>query len=213
MGLVLLLMLSAASPAAELAVLASGLSMQVDRHEKEGDMWRLYLGDGVIEIPAGEVVDFYSEDTAHPQRAMLQPAADVTVCEPEKTPWQLVEEAAARYGIEPAFVHSLVEAESGYRIRSRSGKGAIGIMQLMPQTAGQLRADPDQPGQNVDAGVRHLRDLLLLYNGASAKALAAYNAGAGAVEKYGGITPYREKRLYVERVLRNYWKKVGKSEP
>jgi len=216
MGLVLLLLLSVASPSAELAILSSGFSLHVDRHEKEGDTWRLYVGEGVIEIPAAEVLEFkFEEAVAEAAPVSSAPGAEGKhePVEPEKTPWQLVEEAAVRYGIEPAFVHSVAQAESGYRTEARSDKGAIGVMQLMPQTAASLQADPANPSENVDAGVRHLRDLLLRYNGASGKALAAYNAGAGAVDKYGGIPPYQETRLYVERVLRNYWRKARKSEP
>jgi len=216
MLLIVLLSWAAALPAAELALLASGFSLRVERHEKEGDKIRLFLGSGVIEVPAAEVQEFEVEEsvlTGEERQAVEKVAGEIAVDQPGKTPWQLVEEAATRYGIEPAFVHSVAQAESGYRTEARSGKGAIGIMQLMPQTAALLEADPQEPTQNVDAGVRHLRDLLLRYDGASAKALAAYNAGAGAVEKYGGIPPYPETRLYVERVLRNYWKKARKSEP
>lgn len=79
-------------------------------------------------------------------------------------------------------------------------------MQLMPETAARLRADPRDPVQNVDAGARHLRDLLAAYQGSTMKALAAYNAGAGAVERYKGVPPYPETVLYVEKVLRNYQK-------
>ena len=76
----------------------------------------------------------------------------------------------------------------------------------MPDTAAGLRVDPADPEQNVDAGARHLRDLLVKYDGGVYRALAAYNAGAGAVERYGGIPPYRETQLYVQRVLERYEK-------
>ena len=79
-------------------------------------------------------------------------------------------------------------------------------MQLMPDTAAGLQADPADPEQNVDAGARHLRDLLIKYDGGVYRALAAYNAGAGAVERYDGIPPYRETQLYVQKVLERYEK-------
>ncbi len=85
-----------------------------------------------------------------------------------------------------------------------SPKGAIGIMQLMPSTAKALSADPADPEQNIDAGTRLLRELLLKYSGDVAKALAAYNAGEGAVDKYQGVPPYRETQTYVDKVIRNY---------
>jgi soluble lytic murein transglycosylase-like protein len=82
-------------------------------------------------------------------------------------------------------------------------------MQLMPATAARLGADPSDAAQNIDAGTRHLRDLLIQYEGSTHKALAAYNAGEGAVQRYQGIPPYAETRGYVEKVLRNYQKLSG----
>jgi soluble lytic murein transglycosylase-like protein len=107
----------------------------------------------------------------------------------------------------PQFVHSVVQAESAYRTGAVSPKGARGLMQLMPATARQLGADPDNPAENADAGVRYLRELLLKYREDPwqvRKALAAYNAGPGAVERYRGIPPYPETSRYIERVLRLY---------
>ena len=91
-------------------------------------------------------------------------------------------------------------AESGYRKQAISPKGAIGLMQLMPGTAQTLHADPLDPAQNADAGVRYLRDLLQKYDGKLWHALAAYNAGPGAVDKYNGVPPYRETINYVKRI-------------
>jgi soluble lytic murein transglycosylase-like protein len=106
----------------------------------------------------------------------------------------------------PELLHSVARTESAYRTDAVSPKGAIGVMQLMPGTAAMLKADPHDPEQNVEAGARHLRDLLIQYNGETRKALAAYNAGAGAVQRYGGVPPYAETQNYVDKVLRNYWK-------
>ena len=106
----------------------------------------------------------------------------------------------------PAILHSVAKVESNFDARAVSPKGAIGIMQLMPATAASLNADPRDPAQNVDAGARHLRDLLVRYDGAASKALAAYNAGEGAVARYSGVPPYAETQLYVEKVLQNYHK-------
>jgi soluble lytic murein transglycosylase-like protein len=114
----------------------------------------------------------------------------------------LVDEAADRYGLPRQLVHSLVKTESAYQPKAISPKGAIGLMQLMPGTAKLLGVDPHDPVQNVDAGARHLRDLLLKYDGGLYRALAAYNAGAGAVEKYRGVPPYRETVLYIQKIVR-----------
>lgn len=122
-------------------------------------------------------------------------------------PRELVTQAAVRNGLPPEFVHSVAQVESGYRQDAVSPKGAIGIMQLMPQTAKELEADPSDAEQNVDAGARYLRALLLKYLDDPyqvRKALAAYNAGPAAVDRYGGIPPYLETQQFVRRVLERY---------
>jgi hypothetical protein len=131
----------------------------------------------------------------------------------KRSPVELVEAAASRYGLPSALLHSVARVESAYRPDAISPKGAIGIMQLMPGTAAQLNADPHDPEQNVEAGARHLRELLIQYNGETMKALAAYNAGAGAVTRYNGVPPYRETQNYIEKVLRNYWKLSARQAP
>jgi soluble lytic murein transglycosylase-like protein len=106
----------------------------------------------------------------------------------------------------------VVAAESAYRPDAVSPKGAIGLMQLMPGTAAQYGADPMDPAQNVEAGTAYLRDLLLKYNGDVAAALAAYNAGPGAVDRYHGVPPYAETRSYVGKVIRN-WQNTPRPAP
>jgi soluble lytic murein transglycosylase-like protein len=112
-------------------------------------------------------------------------------------------------------VRSVAKAESGYHVDAVSPKGAIGLMQLIPGTAAALNADPHDPAQNVEAGARYLRDLLLKYENDPhqvSKALAAYNAGPGAVDKYKGIPPYRETIDYVNRVVKDYAKQQQKPK-
>ena len=115
---------------------------------------------------------------------------------------ELVRQTALKYDIDPALVQSVVDAESNFNPNAVSHAGAMGLMQLMPGTAEDLGViDPLDPVQNVDGGVRFLGQLLERYNGNIPLALAAYNAGPGAVDKYGGIPPYDETKLYIQRVL------------
>jgi soluble lytic murein transglycosylase-like protein len=113
----------------------------------------------------------------------------------------LVQQHAAAKGVNPDLVRAVIQAESAYNPLARSPKGAMGLMQLMPATAVELGVDdPYDPAQNIGAGVTYLKSLLERYGGDVELALAAYNAGPGAVQKYGAVPPYRETRNYVARV-------------
>ncbi len=110
-----------------------------------------------------------------------------------------------KYHLDPPLIKAVIRAESAWNPRAISRAGAQGLMQLMPGTSKNLDVDdPFDPGQNIEAGSRYLRLMLDKFNGDLIKALAAYNAGPGAVEKYGGVPPYRETRNYIKRVLRYY---------
>lgn len=201
--LAILLSLSAAW-AGEFATFSSGARMRIDRHEAvDGAKLRLYEGEGYIELPASQIVGFEPDDKA-PVVAPQKQTAPVSVqLTPEPlTPEQLADRAADKYGLPRQLVRSVMAAESGFAKQAVSPKGAIGLMQLMPETAQDLGVDPHDPAQNVDAGVRYLRDLLVKYGGALWHALAAYNAGPAAVDKYGAIPPYRETIQYINRIDR-----------
>jgi len=187
---------------AEQVVLTSGFRIRADRHQRIGERVKLFTAQGEIEIAADTVDSIEVEDyVAPPPVAVPAPMPPAAAPIQPKT---LIDQAAERYGLPPEFLHSVARIESAYQLNAISPKGAIGLMQLMPGTAAQLNADPHDPLQNVDAGARHLRDLLVQYGGSTHKALAAYNAGAGAVQRYRGVPPYRETRGYVEKVLRDY---------
>lgn len=113
----------------------------------------------------------------------------------------IIEENAARHGVSPDLVRAVIQAESAFNPMARSHKGAMGLMQLMPATARQYGVtDAYDPVENVAAGVAYLKSLLERYDGNEELALAAYNAGPGAVEKYGAVPPYRETRAYVAKI-------------
>jgi soluble lytic murein transglycosylase-like protein len=117
-----------------------------------------------------------------------------------------IEQAAARHNVDPNLVRAVVKVESNFNPNAVSRKGAMGLMQLMPATARQLKVkNPFDPEQNVDAGVRHLKQLLESYGGDVRLTLAAYNAGAGAVARSAGVPRYAETQNYVRRITSLYY--------
>jgi soluble lytic murein transglycosylase-like protein len=117
-----------------------------------------------------------------------------------------IEQAAARHNVDPNLVRAVVKVESNFNPNAVSRKGAMGLMQLMPSTARQLKVkNPFDPEQNVDAGVRHLKELLDSYGGDVKLTLAAYNAGAGAVARSSGVPHYAETQNYVRRITNLYY--------
>ena len=189
--------------AGEYAVLASGARLRVDKHEADGVKVRLYHDGGMIEMNASDVRGFeWEEEAPAPVATAPGPIPKTPPNEPTKqlSPLELADAAADKYGLPRALVRSVMAAESGGQAQAVSAKGAIGLMQLMPETARDLGADPWDPAQNVDAGTRYLRDLLDKYNGGLWHALAAYNAGPGTVDKYHGVPPYSETVRYVGKI-------------
>ena len=158
----------------EYAVLSNGFRIHAERHEIAGSSVLLYTKDGVTEMPAAAVASFETEEYLAPPVA-APPAVVAPV--PVKDAATLLRDAARRTGLPPALVESVARVESNLRPDAVSPKGALGVMQLMPATARALVADPHDMAQNIDAGARLLRELLIKYDGDVVKALSAYNAG------------------------------------
>jgi len=218
----------AAARAGEYAVLNTGFRIHADSHDQAGDRIRLRTATSVTEIPAASVLGFEAEeyqapppmepaislapDSAAPARSQAgQPQPGASPADPKALdPKALLRDAAVRSGLPPALVSSVAAVESGSRPDAVSPKGALGVMQLMPRTARSLSADPRDTAQNIDAGARLLRELLIKYNGDVVKALSAYNAGEAAVDRYKGMPPYSETQEYVYKVVKTYLNSGGK---
>src|SRR5215213_5805463 len=115
--------------------------------------------------------------------------------------------AGERHGVDPRFIHAVIWQESKYKVRARSYVGAQGLMQLMPATAKRFGCeDAHDPAANIEAGTKYLRFLLQRFNGNVSLALAGYNAGEGAVDKYNGVPPYNETQNYVRIITGRYGK-------
>jgi soluble lytic murein transglycosylase-like protein len=130
-------------------------------------------------------------------------AASALTTHPSSLYDSLIRGAAAKHGLDPALVRAVIQVESDYDPRCRSHAGAMGLMQLMPQTCRDYGiSDPYDPAQSIEGGCRELAEHLREFGGNVELALAAYNAGPNAVRRHGGIPPYRETQAYVPRVLR-----------
>jgi len=183
---------------ADIALLVNGTTLKVSARRVEGDTVVLVLKEGgEVGLPAAMVRGIVPDEIIEE----IRPAAASTPIDLER----LAAEAARRHGLDPALVRAVVAVESGFQPQAVSPRGAQGLMQLMPATARELGvADPFDPAANLDGGSRYLRSLVARYDGDLGKALAAYNAGMGAVARHGGVPPYAETRRYVQNVLGRY---------
>jgi soluble lytic murein transglycosylase-like protein len=181
--------------ARESVCLTNGFCMEADSHVQRDQTLVVRNGLGTLEFPVDQVAQI-----ALLSAAVLPPALGAV----EATAEDLLVRAALEQGLEPQFVRSVARAESGFQQEAVSIKGAIGLMQLMPSTASALGVDAKLAEQNAQGGAKFLREMLLRYHGDPTLALAAYNAGPGAVDKFKGVPPYLETRRYIVKVLADY---------
>ena len=211
--------------AGEVAVLKNGFSIRHERREVVGDVTRLYVtadGSSFVDVPTAEIEHFEAAPDVPASSSRLSASA-----QPARSPFarntpsmaspvnlnEVVNSASGRYRLDPDLVNSVIKAESGFKVRAVSPKGAQGLMQLMPGTASQLGVpNAFDPQANVEGGTKYLRELLERYNFDLVKALAAYNAGPQRVEQFGGVPPYYETRAYVARIVKDFNKKKAAQE-
>src|ERR1017187_5134783 len=213
-AITLLAMTTLPCPAADSAVLRNGFSIRHERRQVIGTITRLYVdGDesSFVDVPTAEIDHF---EAVPVKAAKDEPASQLHLQASAKNVGhprdlnEVVKAASGTYRLDPDLVNSVIRAESGFNVRAVSPKGALGLMQLMPQTASQLGVkNAFDPQANLEAGTRYLRELLERYNFDLIKALAAYNAGPQRVEQYNGVPPYYETKAYVARIVRDFNKK------
>ena len=201
-GGLLLGLLAMALPAhAELLFFSSGRSMSVKTVRIDGDSLLLALrGGGEIVCERSSVARIEPDEVPYPEPVAALPLPMAPTATAVVPYGEIIDKLAAEHNVPSRLVQAVIQVESGYQQDVRSRKGAIGLMQLMPDTARQYAvADPYEPRSNIEGGVKYLRWLLDRFE--VPLALAAYNAGEAAVRRFGGIPPYPETRAYVKSVL------------
>ena len=187
---------------AELVYFTTGRTLSVKSHRADGDSLVLVMrGGGEMVCDASIISGFAPDEVPYPEpeiEAAPAPGPGSAGLEPYS---EIIDRVAAEQNVPVKLVRAVIQVESAYNVRARSAKGAMGLMQLMPATARQYAvADPFDPASNIEAGIKHLKSLLQRLP--VALALAAYNAGEGAVQRFNGIPPYPETRDYVSRIMR-----------
>ena len=195
--------LVAVPASAEIVRLTTGRTVSVKSHRIDGETIVLTLrGGGEVNIDKSLVDKIFADEVPYPEpEPEVAAAGEEHMPVLEGTPYdELIASMAEAHGVDANLVRALIQVESGYRARAKSRKGAMGLMQLMPATAREYKVrNPYDPKSNIAAGVRHLKSLIDRWG--VELALAAYNAGEGAVKKFNGVPPYRETRTYVSRIL------------
>jgi len=191
---------------AEIIVLTSGRTISVKGHRNEGESIILTLRTGgEVTCDRSLIEKILPDEVPYPEPALATAAmeqGEPTGSVLRETPYgEIISALSEAHGVDPLLVRALIQVESNYKPGARSRRGAMGLMQLMPSTARTYNVrNPFDPKTNIEAGIKHLKSLIDRFTGIE-KALAAYNAGEGAVAKFNGVPPYRETRNYVSRIL------------
>ena len=207
-----LLTAGAATASAEIVFMTSGRTLSVKTHRNDGDSVVLTLrSGGEVTCEKSLIEKILPDEVPYPEPQPPAAEADAGNAPPlasgsaqlRQTVYsELISATAQTHGVDPILVQALIQVESNYQPRARSSKGAMGLMQLMPSVAREYKVrNAYDPKSNIDAGIRKLKSLLEKWGGDVALALAAYNAGEGAVAKFNGVPPYRETQNYVSRIL------------
>lgn len=170
-----------------------------------GDMlWQRLATSGVLSSYAAEQGTGSISSVANPVQSSLNTGGISS--EPAQSVYSgIIDKMGKKYSVDAGLIESVIAAESGGNPNATSSSGAQGLMQLMPSTALSLGvSDPYDPAQNIEGGTKYLKKLLDQFNGSTSLALAAYNAGAGNVAKYGGVPPFAETQAYVSRVMNGF---------
>jgi soluble lytic murein transglycosylase-like protein len=196
-------LLAACAQATVLVHLSNGSALEALGQVRNGEVLTLRTQSGTIEVPASVVTSIEAlPDLPTPEQSNSVQQLSLV---------ELLKSASASQALPAEFVASVAKIESALRVDAVSRKGAQGLMQLMPSTASKLDVRLDDPAENALGGAKYLRELLLRYHGDARLALAAYNAGPAAVDRYHGIPPYPETIAYVEKVLREFRKASKQS--
>jgi len=198
--------LAAAPARADYAVLRSGLRLHITGYERQGNITRLSVSGGSVEVPSDSVI------AIEPEEVFIAPPP---VAAPPSGPFgKFIQDAAKQHGLDEALISSVIFAESNFNPKAVSPKSAQGLMQLIPSTAARYSvSNIFDPAQNISAGTHYLKDLLDQYHGNLQWALAAYNAGPQRVDQYHGIPPFPETMEYVRRVTKKFAEEKNKKTP
>lgn len=186
---------------AELAYFANGRTLSVKGHKVDGDSLVLQLrSGGEIVCETTAIARFEPDEVPFPEPEPVASAAPIPAASSVVPYGEIIDKMSAQHGVDAKLVRAVIQVESAYKHSARSRKGAMGLMQLMPATAREYGVkNPYDPASNIEGGVKYLKDLLQRLP--RDLALAAYNAGEGAVARFHGIPPYAETRNYVARIV------------